>query len=110
MAQGEHGDGGFQPASSAEQMSGHRLGRTHREFVLPEEVADGVSLERVAAGSRGAVGVYVVDLVWSDACIAHGVAHYAETAFMLTRGLRHVVSISAHSVPRNLGEDRSATL
>src|SRR5271165_6915265 len=50
VTQCEHGDAGFESSSAAEQVSSHRLGGTHGEFVLTEEVADGVGFERVADG------------------------------------------------------------
>lgn len=48
IAQCKNGDARFQPARAAQQVSGHRLGRTDSKFVIPEEIPDGMRFERVA--------------------------------------------------------------
>src|ERR1017187_2627448 len=56
------------------------------------------------------MGIHISDDVGSYARIAHGVAHYAKAALVLRCRLRHVVSIAAHAVARDLREDASAAL
>ena len=48
IAQRQNGDACFQAAGAAQQMSGHRLGRTYGNLALAKKIADGVSLQRVA--------------------------------------------------------------
>ena len=48
VSKGEHGDAGFEAPRAAEKVTGHGLGRTDRDFVISEKVADGMSLESIA--------------------------------------------------------------
>ena len=65
---------------------------------LTEEVADRVRLQRVADRRRSSMCVDVANLVGIDLCVANRVAHYAETALVFRRWLRHVVRVSFTTV------------
>src|SRR5262245_15065349 len=79
-------------------MTRHGFGRTHGDFVIAEEVANGVSFERISDWRRGAVSVYVADVGRTDFGVADGIAHHSEAAFVLRGGLGDVIGISAHAV------------
>jgi hypothetical protein len=88
IAQSQHRDARLEAAGASEQMPGHGLGGTDREFMFAEEVADRVRLKRIADRRGSSVGVDVIDFVGADAGVAGGVAHHAESAFVLGGGLR----------------------
>ena len=69
-----------------------------------------MGLKRVADRSRGAMGIHISDYVGSNARIPHRVAHHPEATFMFRRRLRHVISIAAHSISRDLSQDASVAL
>src|SRR5262249_24392127 len=48
IAQRKNGNPCFETSSAAQQVSGHRFGRTHRKLVIAEEIPDGVSVDCVA--------------------------------------------------------------
>ena len=86
VAEGEHGDAGFEASGAAQQMAGHRFGGTDREFVLAKEIPDGLGFQRVANRGRRAMRINVADVGGLDAGIADGIPHDAEAAFVLGRG------------------------
>ena len=75
--QGHDGDARLQPARAAQQMAGHRLGRTHQEFaagrVFAEKRLDGRGLQRIAQRSGGGMGIDIVHLSRAPAsrCAGH---------------------------------------
>ncbi len=72
IADRQHGEDRFDSASGAEQMPGHRLGRTHRKLlrVVAEGTLDRVRLGLVAQWRGGRVGVDVLNLIGVQAAIA----------------------------------------
>ena len=77
ITQGQHTEDRFDCTSSAEQMAGHRLGRTDRQLVglLAEYPLHRTGLSFVASQSRGAVGVDVLHLIGVKARVAQGIGH-----------------------------------
>src|ERR1035437_2507853 len=88
-------------------MTGHGLGGTDRDF-LAKQISDGVRFEGVTERRRGAVGVDVADYAGIEVGVAQGVAHYAETAFVLGGGLRHVIGVRGHTVANQFRQDGRA--
>src|SRR5258706_1181033 len=88
-------------------MAGHGLGGTYRHLIS-KQISNGVRFERVADGRRGAVGVKVADDAGIEFRVAQGVAHDAETAFVLRSRLRHVIGVRGHTVANYFRQDRSA--
>src|SRR5580658_5039405 len=56
------------------------------------------------------MSVDITHHVGSHASIAHRVAHHAEAAFVLGRGLSHVVSIAAHAITGDLRQNAGPAL
>ena len=54
------------------------------------------------------MSVQVADDAGVELGVAEGVAHDAESAFVLGSGLGHVIGVGRHAVADDLGEDRSA--
>src|SRR5437879_6975924 len=71
----QHGNSRLEPARTTEKMACHRLGGADGNFVLSEEIADGMSFERIADRGRCAVRVHVTDDIRTEARIADGIAH-----------------------------------
>src|SRR6202521_1282746 len=69
-----------------------------------------MSFERIADRSRCTVRVHVTDDIWTQAGIAHGIAHHAEATFMLRSRLGHVIGVAAHAVANDFSQDRSVAL
>jgi len=91
-------------------MAGHGLGGAYWNL-LSKQISDGVGFESVADGGGGAVGVEVADDAGVEIGVAEGVAHDAESAFVLGSGLGHVIGIGGHAVANDFGEDgRAAAL
>src|SRR5208282_4057898 len=88
-------------------MTGHGLGGTDRDF-LATQISNGVRFEGVTERRRGAVGVDVADDAGIEFGVAQGVAHDAETAFVLGGGLSHVIGVGGHTVAYDFGEDGRA--
>ena len=82
--------------------------RVCRFCALAEDVLDGLRFQCVAEGSRGGVGVDVVDFVGRDACDLEGGVHGAEAAFALGGHAGHVEGIGGHAVADDLGENLCA--
>src|SRR5882762_5187033 len=108
IAQCQYCDTGFQTAGASKQVASHRFGGTDGNLALAKKVPDGMCLQRVANRSGSAMSVYIIDLVRANASVAHRVAHYAESAFVLGRGLSHMVGVSGHAVAGNFGKDGCA--
>src|SRR5260370_29779501 len=66
VAQREDADPCFQSAGSAEQMSGHGLGRAHWDFLsaLAEDALQRHGLEHITDRSRSAVRIHIADIIW----------------------------------------------
>src|SRR5438552_16799403 len=77
--------------------------------MVAEEIANGVGFESIADRRRCAVCVYISDVAGFDARIAHGIFHYSKAAFVLRRGLGHVIRVPAHTVADNFGYRRGPT-
>src|SRR5438067_6092925 len=90
-------------------MPGHGFGRTHSDLMVAKEVSDGVGFESIAYRRRCAVGVHVSDVAGLDACVTHGIFHHSKAAFVLRRGLSHVIRVPAHTVADDFGYRRGPT-
>jgi len=77
------------------------FGENHELYDGIKEISYRMRLERIADGRRGAMRVDVANVRGIDLGIANRIAHYAEAAFVLRRGLRDVVGVSRHAVADN---------
>jgi hypothetical protein len=86
---------GLDAAGRAEQVTGHRLGRTDHGLVgvVAERALHRQRFGKVAERRRRAVRVEVIDLVGVDAGIAEGHRHAARRAFAVLAGRGHVECI-----------------
>src|SRR5215471_3518484 len=93
-------------------MPDRRLGRGHRQLVgvLAEQPLHRAELDLVAEGSRGAVSIYVIDLLWRDARASQRIAHRAEGSFAVLRGSSEMKSVGGHAITDHLGIDLGTAL
>src|ERR1017187_2802049 len=116
LANGERADRRLDRPRGAEQVAHHRLRRAHpqssRGFLVggarAEHGSDGARLFEVADRRRRPVRIHVVDGIGGAARGSHRHAHGARGAFVLRRGLRHVVRVGRRAVAGHLGVDRRA--
>ncbi len=95
---GEHGKHRFQPARTAQEMAGHRLGRVHDQLfgMIAKRCLDGVGFVGIAQRGGRTMSIHELHLLRIHACIVQGIAH--GTAWAVHIGCRHMVGIGTHAV------------
>ena len=114
IAQGQHANAGFQSASAAKQMPGHRFRRAHRQLLVDGALAEQAfhrgGLNHIADWCGSSVRVHVADIVWRKLRVFQRRAHHAESAVAIFHRLRDVIRVAGHSVANNFRQDRSVAL
>src|SRR5262249_32492414 len=100
----------FDPPRRAQQVTGHRLGRAHRNLpgMALETVMDGDGFGDIPERSRRAVRVDIVDLIEVELRIADRVLHGAHRALAVLAWRWHVMRVRAHAVTGELAVDLGA--
>src|SRR6201984_3519133 len=70
-----------------------------------EQPLHGTEFDFVAEWGRGAVGVYVIDLVRRNACALQSVAHRTERAITVLRWSCQVKCVAEHAISDHFGLD-----
>src|SRR5579864_3565186 len=91
-------------------MPGHGLGGTHSELagVIAESALDGYSFKLVTQIRRSAMSVDIVHILRLKFGIVKGVQHHPIGPIAVFGRLSDVVSVSAHAVAHNFGQNLGA--
>ena len=107
IAQRQHAEDRLDRSGSAEQVSDHRLGGTHRDTTRrgAEHGFEGPTFGDITGRRRGAVSIHVLDSLRGQPRVIQCVVHrLGATASILGRQ-RHMVRIAAHAKALDLGID-----
>ena len=110
---GEDGRNELNATGGTEEVTGHGFRRGDEELaggVVTKGALDGAQLAHVTDGSRGGVGVDVVDIGRIDLSMAHGHLHALRSAEALGMRRGEVVGVGADTVSGELAVNRGTAL
>src|SRR6185369_1065919 len=90
-------------------MTRHRLRGTYGRNLVGERTLDGDGFQFVAYVGGGAVRVDIADVAGLNLGVANGIEHHAICAFVFGSRRGDVVSVPAHPVSDDFGEDIRTT-
>ena len=107
----EDAERGFHPACCAQEMTGHGLGRAHRDLEgsFTQHALNGLAFHLIRKGGRR-MRIDVSDLLLGDAGVLDRRFHAADCPLAIIRRRGNVVGITVHAIADQLTVDTGAAI